>query len=804
MVQKPRAVKYKVITGYLLLFSFAALSVWFLYTEILKAALPGNSHSDDKKIILISKTVADLYASEAMGRTSILTGSPEDHQKYNHFLDSIDRNLDIIKEDAEPGQLPKFDSIQMLLQRKRQSTADLIEYRRNSSNENTFNRAVAGIYNVRDSIYRKVKPVKINKQYKWSELVNSLLTPKQLDSLSKLDVSNDSLAMAFDKVLNNVLIKSNRLEYNLYLKERDLLEENRIITDQISTVLSSVENEILQNSYREMAKSQLSIGETINTISWMGAIGLLLLVVFATVILSDLTSNQNYRKRLEVLNLENEELLRSKSMLMATVTHDLQTPLGSIIGFSDLMDSSGITGKQQHYIKNIKESADYILKLVNDLLDFSKLENNRISIEEVSFNFQALIDNTCQALEPAAESKGIELSWEIEEELNGNFVSDPYRLKQVLTNLVSNSIKFTQEGSVEVTAGIRNGRIIICVIDTGIGIAKAKQEDVFKEFTQAHSGIEKKFGGTGLGLTISRKMIELLGGSITLESQEGKGSIFTIELPCKPGKKSLLNIAPEPIAHDNYSILNGKKMLIIDDDTTQLALLKEIFTGYQAQVITEPNSSLVRSILERECFEIILSDIQMPGMDGFEIINMIRQHPNSTISEIPVIALSGKKDLSEADFIDRGFTAHHPKPINLQLLLGAISFAFGQKLQEFENPKERLQPSTSLFNLKSLSQFTHNDPESLKMIIDTFVASASDNCNALKAAAKEKNEQKLSDVAHRMIPMLRQMDVYSIVKLLDPLEDKALLGEWAQIENHVDAVCSQMAILTSKLIAEVN
>jgi CHASE3 domain sensor protein len=207
MVQKPKAVKLKVILGYILLLSFAVISVWFVYTEIIKVALPAKNDNDNQKIIRISNTIADLYASEALARTSILTGNTADLSKYNKALDSIKLDLESIKKDAEAIHGPKFDSIQLLLELKRKSTADIIKYRENSGNSKAFNRAIRDIYITKDSITSRIKPVKIEKRYSWTEIVNSALTPRQLDSLSKLDVSNDSLAMAFEKVINGIVIK---------------------------------------------------------------------------------------------------------------------------------------------------------------------------------------------------------------------------------------------------------------------------------------------------------------------------------------------------------------------------------------------------------------------------------------------------------------------------------------------------------------------------------------------------------------------------------------------------------------------
>lgn len=805
MGHKPKSVKYKVVAGYILLFAMAVLSVWVVYSEILKIALPGQNKEDHKKIIGISNTIANLYASEAIGRISILTGSAADFNKYNLLIDSIQLEIDDIKKNVDKHQVPQFDSIQQLLTKKRNSITEIITFRKKNGIGNTYSNAIEGVYNTKDSIKRKVKPIQLTKRHQWQKTVNSLLPAKVRDSLSKLQVSNDSLAMAFDKVLTKQYNKDYEFKHILFRKEQKLLEENSIISEQLRAILTSVENEFLQKSYAKIKESEIGIQDTIKTIAWIGAITLLFLIIFAWIIIRDLTTQQNYRKQLELLNHENEELLRTKTMLMATVTHDLQTPLGSIIGFHDLLKDSGVTPKQKQYLSNIKESANYILKLVNDLLDFSKLENNRISIEKISFNIKNVIENTCKTLEPMALNKSIELNWDIDDELNGNFISDPYRIKQVLSNLISNAIKFTPEGSVEVTGKIEGDSIHICVLDTGIGIAKEKHGDVFKEFTQAHSGIEKKFGGTGLGLTISKKILELLGGEIILESEEGQGSIFTIIIPCIP---ALNNFKDSELVNDHkdelHPELKDKKILIIDDDAMQLTLMKELLVNYPMIIRTEINSGAVISILENESFDLILSDIQMPVIDGFELVKLIRNHSRIEIKSLPVIALSGKRDLTAKDFIDGGFTTHHTKPIQLEQLLDLISQVIcGKKLARQINHVEKNNENTSLFNLRSLSQFTNNDPDSLRTIVDTFVDSAADNCNVLKEAVKSRDEQKIAETAHKMIPMLKQMEVYSIANQLIPLEDRTMDMNWEQMENYVARIITQMENLCDLLKKEV-
>jgi len=802
-MRQPKSTKGKVIIGYLLLFAIAAVSVWFVYSEILRIAIPEKDiNAENKKIIRLSSAIANLYASESVGRNSILTGSAKDYNEYNKILDSVNGQIEAIKKQSEPAQLGKLDTIQNLLQRKRRSIDEIIQFRKQYDEQNTFDRAVGQITKVKDSLNRRVKPLQFQNNTQMRKFLNSVLTKRQMDSLSKLPVSNEQLTSAIEKMLTQVIIRDNKMKYQLFKKEQKLQDENRIISDQLRIVLSSLEKEILQKSYAKINDSKAAINNTIEVIAWIGAATFLLLIVFAAIILRDLTKNQNYRQQLETLNDEKEDLLRSKTMLLATVTHDLQTPLGSVIGFSDLLKKTDINPKQAQYLDSIRHSSHYILKLVNDLLDFSKLENNKIAIEKVAFNFKDLIENICQPLEQNALNKNIELRCDVEDELNANFISDPYRIKQILTNLISNAIKFTQQGSVEVIAKIETGSIIVSVIDTGIGIAKSEQDAVFKEFTQAHSGIEKKFGGTGLGLTIAKRMLELLGGDISLESEEGQGSIFTIAIPAV---RSEVKTDRNPVQQWQIDtrFLQDKKILIVDDDATQLSLMKEIFANYPTEITTLNDSSKVKTVLENEKFDLVLSDIQMPQIDGFELVRIIRNNNNPEIASIPVIALSGKRDLDPEDFLSHGFTTFHPKPLQLEDLLLQMKAIFRN-----EKPAVRISVSASktdgkLFNLDSLNQFTQNDPNALRMIITNFIDSTKENCEVLKAASSEMDRQKMADIAHKMIPMLRQMEVYSIADLLLPIEEKTLDFDREQMTAYADGICERIEILSVKLRLEV-
>lgn len=793
MVQKPKSVTYKVISGYLLLFILAAGAVFFIYRQIITLSHPHGADKENKKLLEAGNTIATLYSSEAAARQYMLSGLAPDSVRYRRAIDSVHRQIAALRADATPKIRTELDSVSLLLKRKDRSIRDILAYRSASAWENTFRKAAGKMYNVKDSIFSVTPPVRADKKNQYNTLLEAFLSRRQMDSLSKLPVSNDSLTRAFSKAFNHLMLRDNRMRLQLYQKEQKMLEENRMISDQLRAILVSVEREFIDNTYRRIRKNEASVERTFNTLALAGAGAAIVILALIYVIARDLSINQQYRRRLEKLNEENQGLLKTKSMLMAMVTHDLQTPLGSIMGFNNLLQQSVTNSKQQQYLDNIQQSAEYILKLINDLLDFSKLENNRLSVKKEPVNIGQLIENTCRNIQPIADSKGIELLFHTDKALDSAFCTDAYRLRQVLTNIISNAVKFTAHGFVKVTAKTKGDTITIAVADTGIGIAPQKQADVFREFTQAHSDIERTYGGTGLGLTISKRIVELLGGTILLESEEGKGSVFTISLPAE-----ITVAVPEPDDTPAIPKLLHGKILVVDDDAMQLALMKEVLTNLGMDVTTEGNPGNALPILERGRYDVVLSDVQMPVMDGFMFVHRIRSHSSPAINSIPVIALSGRRDLDENYYTNMGFSACHPKPVQPETLVNMLSRVLENRdIKIHSRPDAELL--TSLYNLQGLSRFTFGDNDALKSILQTFITSADENCKALRNAIKSRDDDKLGEIAHKMIPMLRQMEVNEIVGLLEPVEDHKLDVTWEEKGNYIDTICQKVTELCSLL-----
>lgn len=796
-MKPPKSIKSKILFLYFTLFVAAIFSGVYIYKEAKKFTIPEERVvEENNKIFLVTSAINNLYSSEAYSRTAILSGNQKDIKLYYRELDTIVKQINIVQKQVQDQVIVlKLDSVIDLLSRKKVSFENIIKARKELTNEDRYTEAFSEIYNIREEIEKNIQPIVIQSKEKekrsgWSRLFKGDNTDTIKTTVNYPSIS-DSLISAMERILMSTQAKINDKQKNLLVQEQRLLQENKIITDQLREILQNVEQNILDLSYQKINESKSRISAASTNIAYIGGTALIVVLILGWIIIRDINQTQEYRDALEKLNKENEVLLRSKSMLLATVTHDLQTPLGGLIGFTDLLDQTILDGKQKQYVHNIKSSSQYITNLVNDLTDFSRLENNKISIQQKSFNPKTLIENTCYVLIPNATNKNIELSWEVESALNNRFLSDPYRIKQILTNLVTNAIKFTQEGGVSIKAFTENNFIKFQVIDSGIGIASNQTDNIFKEFQQAHDGIEKKFGGTGLGLNISKRMIELLGGEIYVESTLNEGSTFTFTIPIiEANEEEHIIIASNDI-QTVFKNLKLTNILVVDDDKVQLQLMEEILSPIFNKVTVIFDPTTIEGILAEDHYDIILSDIQMPKMDGFELIHALKT--SSEFKDTPVIALSGKRDISLEEFTSAGFASAHPKPLHLTELLVLISkilnldYQLVSQNQEIKEQTIVSMPTKTLYNTRSLTQFIGDDINALKNLLVIFIDSTKENLLDIQYAKEEFDIEQISNIAHKMLPMFKQLEIKTLIHTLEALEDKSIsFDTQADLDQYID------------------
>ena len=383
----------------------------------------------------------------------------------------------------------------------------------------------------------------------------------------------------------------------------------------------------------------------------------------------DLTDRKAMEHDLMIAKDRAEEAAVAKGMFLANMSHEIRTPMNAIIGFTELLIDSPLNPMQYKHMQTVRQSARSLLGLLNDILDTAKLERGALELDNHVFSLKYLCEQILNEMHLQADKKGLQLNLEYPPELNEHVVGDEMRIRQIMTNMLGNAIKFTLKGEVKVTVSHVNDGIQLQVIDTGIGIAADRLEHIFSPFTQADASMARRFGGTGLGTTIARQLTELMGGKISVTSQEGHGSCFTIFLPLTIASANEL---PEKITVTKLKTLN---ILIADDVLQNIELLESMLTRDGHQVKTANNGLDAWTKFQREVFDIILMDIQMPEIDGLQASKIIRDWEQlQKRTPTPIIALTASvlpKDREDA--YQAGMNGFASKPIDKTALYMEIA-----------------------------------------------------------------------------------------------------------------------------------
>ena len=382
----------------------------------------------------------------------------------------------------------------------------------------------------------------------------------------------------------------------------------------------------------------------------------------------DLTELKQAQQAAEAAN-------RAKSEFLANMSHEVRTPLNGIMGMAQLLRMTSLTEEQERFVGMLDESSQTLLTLINDILDISRIEAGRLTIEELPFNLSGLLDQTLQLHRATARQKGLTLDYSIDPSLPSYLLGDPLRIKQILLNLVGNAVKFTSRGGVDLgvtrAGGDDTERLLITVRDSGIGISAEALDLIFNQFTQADGSTSRLYGGSGLGLTICRRLSELMGGSIRAESSLGQGSSFYLELPLRVTEEP----AVPPVAAAQAApaaALPPLRILLVEDQEVGRKFATAILERTGHQVVSASDGLTALQLLPGERFDLVLLDIQMPGMGGEEVLQQLRQIDDCRA--LPVIALTAHALAGDRErLLQNGFDGYCAKPLEVSALHAEIT-----------------------------------------------------------------------------------------------------------------------------------
>jgi len=818
----------KVLLGYGLLIAAAILSVIYIFNIVEDFATENtNNNISRRKVYLVTNTQSLLYESEALSQF-VDFGKKADTTEINPEI-LLDETFDLAQQNLDSLRLLSDDSTQQiiidtissLIERKRHNTKELLSIWNDADFEKLYNQNINKVLSSQDKMAKEVALLKkvqvhedtvfVKKKPKgFFKRVADVFSPSKGDSGvvrrstreyiadKKGGVYNpsDTISSVLKRLQRNVAGQRKEL-YALVIEYAEKLRsDNRQISSEVDSMLRDIESQELNTSLESMNYKQEIIRSASRFIAAIAILSVIIVLSFVYLIAKDVSRSKFYRKQLEKAKKYAEDLLMKREKLMLTISHDIRAPLSSIIGYTELLQRLHPDGRQRYYLDNMNASSGHILALVNDLLDFYRLESNKMEFNIVPFNVSSLLNEIYLSFKPMADTKGLKfVIHEKNEEKDLLLEGDPIRIRQIISNLLSNAIKFTSKGSVVLGYEITNdsGKYILhsIVSDQGCGIPEADRNKLFNKFSRV-SGSEGA-DGFGLGLAITHKLVMLMNGTLSFESEVGKGSMFSADIPLSATSVQEVKAVAADLSNSKLSDSNPSLYcLLIDDDPIQLALAKELL-GYLGVIVDKcSDSSKVKEMLLKDSYDFVITDIQMPQMDGFELLKVIRSLDHPVVSSIPFVALSGSVP-NKSDLANAGFTAFLTKPYTLKQLHDLVKTIFPDY---FSNASE--------LNLDALTAFAGDDSQASNAILKTFCDETSHNVSLFQKALEKMDRKESARLSHKFLPLFSMIGAKELTPMLEALEkksDQLSDAEWsALMSNSVDTILKIVTSIRQKIV----
>lgn len=768
--------RFKIIIGYTILAVMLVSAIWMTYSNTQSLAEVNNTSEQlvSRRNIVDSLVCSLLEVSNA--ERSILLGDDSQWQYFSNTLSKVNANIHTLRHiTADSSRIRKLDSLMVLLDAKRKNTMLVMDAIGKNMSDAYFDAKVKALENGSDSVvirskekdethrtettleivksrrgfFRRLADV-FRKQYADTVSTKHFAHNDKPDSTThNVDIS-DSVAHALAKIRHEELLNTKRKLAIVEQRRHRLQAVSLQIAKRTSLLLEDIQADEQKSLYLAVNKAIQSRQDTIYKIAIFGLLAFLSAVVLLLLILRDIRRERRDRQQIEEAKAETERIMQQRERLLLTITHDIKAPAASIAGFTDLLADGGADRKKAtDYIANIASSARHLLQLVDALLDYHKIDSRNIEIHDVSFSPSSLVKQIVSQLMPIAQSSGLSLNADIADDADKTYKADAFRIRQILTNLITNALKYTDHGGVKVDMRITNSTMTVSVADTGRGMTIEEMQQIFKPFVRLANSKGKS--GTGLGLAITQELVQILHGKLTVRSAKGKGSTFVVSLPLEETSDNEEFLqqenSQEPISKkdtDTTIVPSGVEQeiraVIVDDDKLQLQLLTEMFSRLQgARFVIYSTTDVATAIDTVRTMQpqLLLSDIEMPEMSGGRLLQLIEGEP------LIKIAMTAHERSILTNLRSQGFDDCLFKPFTIDSLADTLS-----RLLHIAVCPRQSKP------LASILAFADGDKEAEKRIkadlqkaIEEYIALLSDTADITLIAK----------AAHKAMPLLEMI-----------------------------------------------
>lgn len=777
----------KIIIGYALL-AIVLLSATLMAYDNTRS-LSGINQASEQLMArrdLVDSLVASMFET-ANAERSVLLGDVAEWRYFDEALNSSKDKLRRLRPFiADSLKRCRIDSLTLLLDAKRENTLLVLAEMGKDQRDIYYNNKVEALHSGRDSVvihpktsgrneqhetvYEIVKSRRgffrrlgdaFRRQYSDTIGVTQIARQQPTDTINhRLNIA-DSVANALAQIRNEEQRANNRQQIVIANRNEMLQRVSILLARRTSELLEDIQTDEHKAMRKAVDQTVSSHRLIIVKIFAFGLLAIILAAILVVNILRDIRRERRDRDRIVAAKAETERIMQQRERLLLTITHDIKAPAASIAGFISLLSDYVDRPKAVDYLHNIEHSAQHLLQLVTSLLDYHQLENGKAEVHLSSFEPASLVGGCVAELQPLAMAKHLELNGDIRISPKTMCRSDVSRLKQVVNNLVSNAIKYTDQGSITVTSVLNGNRLIISVADTGCGMTDDEQQRIFNAFTRLPGAQGKE--GVGLGLSITREIVQLLDGSIRVNSQKGRGTKFIVTIPVEMVKESVENCCL-PTTDTSSTIDNTPTarlaVLVIDDDQLQIQLLREMLSrigGLRLDVATTTHADEALLLAQKLKPQLVFTDIEMPEINGTEMMRRLRGIADNENMTMKFVAMTAHEPSILPQLRNEGFDACLFKPFSLQTLAATISQTTGILVRPDDVPTEAHEEDTAteanaLHNV--IMQFADGDTEAADQIADSIRSSVAEY---LELLATTSDIEHVSRAAHKAMPLLEML-----------------------------------------------